>query len=209
MELPPHYLYYSSLKKQEKMIKIGIQGARGSFSEEAAEVFARNHGIDEYELLPLISSDGVMCHLVDGSIDFGVIAMENAQGGVVIESIIALAHYQCDIVEMFHIMVKQNLLARRGMHIGDITEIHSHQQAIRQCRNYLSDHFWTRPLIEEDDTAEAARRLMEGKIPETAAVIGSRTCAELYDLAILQEDIHDLKNNLTLFVGLKKFIPGS
>jgi len=81
--------------------------------------------------------------------------------------------------------------------------IHS-QQAIRQCRDYLADHFWTRPLVESDDTAEAARRLMEGKLPGTAVVIGSRACAELYDLNILQEDIHDLKHNLTLFLGLKK-----
>jgi prephenate dehydratase len=88
--------------------------------------------------------------------------------------------------------------------MGDVTEIHSHQQALRQCKDYLAEHFWTRPLIEADDTAEAARRLSQGKLPKTAAVIGSKYCAELYKLKILDEDIHDLKNNLTLFLGVKK-----
>jgi len=46
--------------------------------------------------------------------------------------------------------------------------------------------------------------LAEGKLPETAAVIANKACAELYGLAILQESIHDLKHNLTLFLGVKK-----
>ena len=135
---------------------------------------------------------------------FGVFAMENAQGGVVIESVEALAEYRCKIIEMFHIPVSQNLLAQHGVFMGDITEIHSHQQALRQCREYLAEHFWTRPLVEADDTAEAARRLSEGKLPVTVAVGGSEYCAELYDLNIVEKDIHDLKHNLTLFLGVEK-----
>ena len=105
---------------------------------------------------------------------------------------------------MFHIPIIQNLLGLAGMHVGDVTEIHSHQQALRQCKDYLSEHFWTRPLIEDDDTAEAARRLSEGKLPTTAGVIANKACADLYGLEILQESIHDLKHNLTLFLGVKK-----
>jgi prephenate dehydratase len=105
---------------------------------------------------------------------------------------------------MFHIPINQNLLGLPGMYVGDVTEIHSHQQALRQCKDYLSKHFWTRPLIEEDDTAEAARRLSEGKLPKTTGVIANKACANLYGLDILQESIHDLKHNLTLFLGVKK-----
>jgi prephenate dehydratase len=101
--------------------------------------------------------------------------------------------------------VDQNLLGLPGINIGDISEIHSHQQALRQCKDYLSEHFWTRPLIEEDDTAEAARRLSEGKLANTAVVIANKKCAQLYNLEIVEENIHDLKNNLTLFLGIRKF----
>ncbi len=185
-------------------MKIGIQGGKGSFSEEAARIFIQNHGLENARLEYLISSEKVLAAVEDGSVQYGIFAMENAQGGVVIESVEALARYRCDVVEMFHVQIAQCLLARRGVFLGDVTEIHSHQQALRQCRDYLAEHFWTRPLIEQDDTAESARRLKEGKLPETAGVIAPRFCADLYGLVVLAEDIHDLKNNLTLFMGVKK-----
>ena len=187
-----------------KELIIGVQGGKGSFSEEAAKIFAKNHGVDKFVTSYLISSKAVMKGVELGSIRYGVFAMENAQGGVVIESIIALAEHRCKIIEMFHIPISQNLLARHGVIKGDITEIHSHQQALRQCKDYLSEYFWTRPLIEEDDTAEAARRLSKGKVSETVGVVGSKYCAELYDLNILEKDIHDLKHNLTLFLAVEK-----
>ena len=186
------------------MKKIGIQGGKGSFCDEAASLFANNHGIKSPKFEYLISSGKVLSAVEKGEVDYGIFAMDNAQGGVVIESVEALAHHRCDIVEMFFITISQNLLARRGVFIGDITEIHSHQQAIRQCKNYLAENFWSRPMIEEGDTAEAARRLKEGKLPKTSAVIAPESCADLYGLTILEKDIHDLKNNLTLFIGVKR-----
>ncbi|NQV37262.1 MAG: prephenate dehydratase [Candidatus Marinimicrobia bacterium] len=186
------------------MIKIGIQGGKGSFSEQAADSFINNHGLNGTSIEYLITSNAVLAAVENESVAYGIFAMENAQGGVVIESVEALAKHRCNIVEMFHIPVDQNLLGLAGTHIGDLTEIHSHQQALRQCKDYLSEHFWTRPLIEEDDTAEAARRLAEGKLPPTAGVIANKACADLYDLEILQESIHDLKHNLTLFLGVTK-----
>jgi len=187
------------------MARIGIQGARGSFSENAAHEFASNHGLEGAEIEYLITSEAVLEAVINKTVDYGVFAMENAQGGVVIESVEALAEFRCRIVEMFHIPVSQNLLACQDVLIGDITEIHSHQQALRQCKDYLSEHFWTRPLIEEDDTAEAARRLSEGKLAKTAVVIANKKCAQLYNLELVEENIHDLKNNLTLFLGIRKF----
>ena len=186
------------------MISIGIQGGPGSFSEEAAHYFIKNHGLEDSQIIYQISSEAVLKDVEAGVTTYGVFAMENAQGGVVIESVEALSKHYCEIIEMFHIPVDQTLLGLKGTHLGDLTEIHSHQQALRQCKDFLSEHFWTRPLIEEDDTAEAARRLSEGKLPKTAGVIANKACANLYELDILQESVHDLKHNLTLFLGIKR-----
>ena len=186
-----------------KLNKIGIQGGKGSFSEEAANVFAKTHGLEDFEILYLISTKAVIDTVESDEVCFGVFAMENAQGGVVIESVEALAEHRCRIVEMFHIPVSQNLLACHGVLKGDIIEIHSHQQALRQCKDYLAENFWSCPLIEADDTAEAARRLSEGKLKGSVGVVGSEFCAELYDLNILEHDIHDLKHNLTLFLAVE------
>ena len=184
------------------MKTIGIQGGKGSFSENAAQKFIIDHGLKDTRIRYLISSEIVLSSVEIGSVDFGVIAVENAQGGVVIESVKALSRHNCDIIEMFHIPIEQNLLALENVNIGDITEIHSHRQALRQCKDYLSENFWTRPLIEADDTAESARRLSENKLPKTAAVIANKACAKLYNLKIVKESIHDLKHNLTLFIGV-------
>jgi prephenate dehydratase len=50
-------------------------------------------------------------------------------------------------------------------------------------------------------TANAANQLHDGTLPKTTAVIAPRSCAELYDLAILEEGIQDLKFNFTTFVS--------
>ncbi|MEE9189946.1 MAG: prephenate dehydratase domain-containing protein, partial [Candidatus Neomarinimicrobiota bacterium] len=181
------------------MIKIGIQGGEGSFCEEAADVFLLNHGLKDTQYEYLITSENVLAAIEKDSIRYGIFAMENAQGGVVIESVEALAEHKCKIVEMFYKPISQCLLTLPNILFGEITEIYSHPQALRQCREYLAEHFWTRPLIDADDTAEAARRLAQGKLPGTAAVIASQNCAELYGLTILQDAVHDLKNNITLF----------
>ena len=187
-----------------KLVNIGIQGGKGSFSELACKLFVKNHGISNFNISYLISSKAVLKNVQLGSVDYGIFAMENAQGGVVIESVEALAQYRSRIVDMFHLPVSQNLLANHGVVIAEISEIHSHQQALRQCKDYLAEHFWTCPLVEEDDTAEAARRLSEGVLDKFIGVIGSEYCAELYNLNILEKDIHDLKNNLTLFLSVEK-----
>lgn len=187
------------------MTIIGVQGIKGSFSETAANHFAQSHRIDNYQLDYLTSSENVLRTVEHGVVDFGIFAIENSLGGVVIESIKALASHRCTIIDMFHIPISQNLLVSPGITADDITEIHSHRQALRQCRQYLAHHFQSCPLIEEVDTAAAARRLRDGELTKTTAVIANKSCAMIYNLELLQTDIHDLKNNLTLFLGVKKF----
>ena len=46
-----------------KKVKIGIQGGKGSFSEEAAQIFSQNHGIDKPKIIYLISSKAVLAEI--------------------------------------------------------------------------------------------------------------------------------------------------
>lgn len=187
------------------MINIGIQGNKGSFSEEAALSFVERQHIKYFHLDYLITSETVLSAVEKNAVNYGILAIENAQGGVVLESITALAHHRCQIVDMFSIFVNQHLMTLPGVHKEEITAIHSHRQAIRQCRQYLAEHFWGCALVEEKDTAEAARMLAAGDLPRNAAIISNRNCAAIYGLEIWQENIHDLKNNLTLFMAVTIF----
>ena len=186
------------------MKTIGIQGIEGSFSEEAAKSYCQKFGITDFELAYLVSSMNVLDGLTEKTIDTGIFAMENAQGGVVIESVEALAKNQCKIIDMFYVEISQNLLAKDNIALGDIEEIHSHEQALKQCKDYLAEKFWSKKLVEEDDTAKAAQDLAEGKLPDHVGVIASRNSAERYGLNILENDIHDLKKNLTLFLAVER-----
>ena len=85
-----------------------------------------------------------------------------------------------------------------------IEEIHSHEQALKQCKDYLAEKFWSKKLVEEDDTAKAAQDLAEGRLPKQVAVIASKFSAKKYGINILENDIHDLKRNLTLFMAVKR-----
>ena len=186
------------------MKTIGIQGIEGSFSEEAAKSYCQKFGITDFELEYLISSMNVLDGLTKKTIDTGIFAMENAQGGVVIESVEALAKNQCKIIDMFYVEISQNLLAKDHISLGDIEEIHSHEQALKQCKDYLAEKFWSKKLVEHEDTAKAAQDLAEGKLSDNVGVIASKNSAEKYGLNILQNDVHDLKKNLTLFLAVER-----
>ena len=186
------------------MKKVGIQGLEGSFSEQAAKFYCNKFDIQDFELAYLISSMNVLNGLNNNEVDVGIFAMENAQGGVVIESVEALAENNCRILDMFYVEISQNLMAKDNVSIGEIEEIHSHEQALKQCKDYLAEKFWSKKLVETDDTAKSAQDLASGKLADNIAVIASKQSAEKYGLNIIDHDIHDLKKNLTLFLAVER-----
>lgn len=186
------------------MKKVGIQGLEGSFSEQAAKFYCNKFDIQDFELAYLISSMNVLNGLNNNEVDVGIFAMENAQGGVVIESVEALAENNCRILDMFYVEISQNLMAKDNVSLGEIEEIHSHEQALKQCKDYLAEKFWSKKLVETDDTAKSAQDLASGKLADNVAVIASKHSAEKYGLNIIDHDIHDLKKNLTLFLAVER-----
>lgn len=176
-------------------------GIHGSFSEEAALDYAREHGLGEIEIVECISSKRVLEAVTEGAVDLGVFALENSNGGVVYESVYAMAAHCFHIDDLFEIDVNQALLVHPSLPDREaVTRIASHQQALRQCRMWLRHHFPTTPVTEESDTAAAARMLATGELPPTTAVIAAERCAELFGLTLLERRIQDLKFNFTTFV---------
>jgi len=116
---------------------IGYQGIPGSFSEEAARKYIDEEKLKEIDTKPCLTSRNVMESLYTYEIDRGIIAMENARGGVVHESIHALAKARCKVRTMFHIQVNQCLITKDGVEPGEITEVRSHPQALKQCSRFL------------------------------------------------------------------------
>lgn len=183
-------------------IKIGVMGARGSFSEEAGNIYATKYAkFPEYEIVYLLNAENVLSTLEKGGVDIGVFPIENSNGGIVIEAVHAMSKHNFHIEKMFEIDVHHNLLVKKGTTADKITKIVSHDQAIKQCRMYLR-RVWPSVEVEVyEDTATAAADIASGKLPPNCAAIASRGAAKLYDLDILEESIQDLKFNYTVFIA--------
>lgn len=188
-----------------KRLKIGVMGAKGSFSEEAGRTYAKKYGkIRSFEILYLITAENVLTELEKGAINIGIFPIENSNGGIVLEAVHAMAKHNFHIKKMFEIDVHHNLLVKNGATADSIKKIVSHDQAIRQCRMYLK-RIWPNVRVGEYlDTAKAAEDLASGKLPRTTAVIASRNAAQTYKLKILDESIQDLKFNYTVFIAAEQ-----
>ncbi len=183
---------------------IGYQGIPGSFSEEATRKYIESEVLGNIETKPCLTSQGVMDSLARYEIDRGIIAMENARGGVVHESIHSLARARCKVGSMFHIQVNQCLIVKDGVNHDEITEVRSHPQALKQCSRYLSEKLAHIPHIESKDTAESARKLHDNQYSDTTAVIAPARAAEIYGLKVLKNSIQDLSDNKTLFLVVER-----
>jgi len=181
-------------------VRIGIAGAKGSFSEKAAEEYAALEKIVAFETVPLVSVENVLTSVNSGEVDKGIFPIENSNGGIVIEAVHAMAAHRFVIERLFEIDVHHMLLVRPGVTSAHIETVTSHDQAIKQCRMYLTRMWPHIHIAEYADTAKAAKDLGEGELSDTTAVIAPRRAAEIYNLDILEESIQDLKFNYTTFV---------
>lgn len=185
-------------------MKIGVMGAKGSFSEQAGELYFKKTNNESGEILPLISAENVLTALNKGEIERGVFPIENSNGGIVIEAVYAMAKHNFEIEQMFEMDVHHMLIVKPGVTTSHINSVASHDQALKQCRMYLKRVWGDAEIIPYADTAKAAEDLAAGILPDTTAVIAPRRAAEMYGLQILEESIQDLKFNYTVFVVATK-----
>ena len=144
------------MKKQTKLV-VGVSGAKGSFSEEAALNYVAKSRIKSYSIQYLVSVENVLQALERGEIAEGIFPIENSNGGVVIETVYAMAKHTFHIKKMFEIDVHHNLLVKRGVTRAEIKKIVSHDQALKQCRMYLKRAWPKVKVAEYKDTALAGQ----------------------------------------------------
>ena len=185
-------------------MNIGISGAKGSFSEQAAGVYTERKHIKHWSPEYLVSVESVLAALDQNKIDLGIFPIENSNGGIVIEAVHAMAKHTFSIQHIFEIDVHHCLLVQKGVAASSISTVTSHDQALKQCRMYLKRRWNGTALQEYPDTAQAAKDLAKDTLPATTAVIAPKRCADIYNLDVLEESIQDLKFNFTTFIAAKK-----
>jgi len=185
-------------------LSVGVMGDEGSFSQEAGQLWLKNNRAANGELFCLTTAEKVYDALDLGFIKIGLLPIQNAVGGMVLETVKGLAKYRCKITGLFPFTVNQCLMGHKDHSSEKPVSIHSHPQALRQCKSYLAEHYPGVELVEEEDTALSAKKLSEGKLPKHAYVIASQTCKSLYGLKMIAKGIQDLEYNVTDFVTVIK-----
>ena len=179
-------------------LKIAIQGIKGSNHHQVASDFFE----EDIELVECLSFDAVIDHLLDGTADKGIMAIENSIAGSIIPNYNLVYHNKIHIIGEHYLSIHHNLMVLKGTSIEDIKEVHSHPMALLQCKEFLKGHPHIK-LVESVDTAETAKRIRDEKLTSIAA-IAPKMAAELYDLDIIAPEIQTIKNNATRFIILKK-----
>lgn len=188
----------------DKGIVVAVQGAQGSHSERAAKKYVHRHALTQVNFEYVMNSYSVVEHVKRGAATLGIMALHNSWGGLVDETMLALKGDHFQIVDTLQLAVKHQLMVLPDVPPESISRIVSHPQALAQCRLYLSTH-WPECILEEaEDTAIAAAHLREGHYDKQTAVISAASCAELFDLSIVAENIQDTNCNDTTFIVTKK-----
>ncbi|MDN5357437.1 MAG: prephenate dehydratase [Candidatus Methanomethylophilaceae archaeon] len=182
------------------MKKIGYMGIPLSNSEKAAQVIAGKRKIDA-ELVPLVSSEGVVRAILSGSIDYGVVAVRNMVAGPVLETEKAMKLGNVRNVEEFSMPIHHCVFIKRKG--AKISAVASHVQALGQTYRNISRLFPGVDRLEVEDTALAAEMLADGRLPEDTAVICGMAAGLHYGLVLLKDNVEDDPDNLTDFALLE------
>ncbi len=173
--------------------RIGFQGERGAFSEEAA---LKLLGAD-VTLVPCATFDATFSAIREQAADYVLAPMENSLAGSVHRSFDLLVESGLHIVGEVIIPIVHNLIGVPGATLERIASVESHPVALAQCERFFIENPRLR-RIPAEDTAGSVREVMRAGDSRRAA-IASKRAAELYGAVILQEHLEDDRENYTRF----------
>lgn len=181
--------------KEEKKLKVTIQGVAGCFHDAAAREYFQDR---EIETVPFNSFPEMFEALDTDASLIGIVAIENTIAGSLLQNHELLRQHHLLVIGEHKKRISHVLAALPGQSIEDINEVNSHPMALMQCEAFLRKHKNLK-MIESFDTAGSAKEIAEKNIKGHAAVCGEYA-AELYGLNILQKGIETNKRNFTRFL---------
>ena len=177
---------------------VACQGVEGAYSQIAATRFFKVPNIIYYE-----NFENVFEAVENGSCQYGVLPIENSTAGSVKMTYDLMIKHDFYIVRSLRLKIDHNLLAKNGTKLSDIKEIFSHEQAINQSTEYIKKNLPGVKVTVVKNTAMAAKMVAESDRTDVAC-LSSRSCANLYNLNIIDKCIQDKENNYTRFICFTK-----
>ncbi len=192
-------------RSNNSMIELAYLGPAGSHSHQAAlclvELLLSEELIGKVELIPYPSLNKLIEAVDSGQIASGLLPVENALEGSVMESIEALGAKKehLDIVLEFSHPVVHCLIQNNKQNEAPVKLVMSHPQALGQCREELKKAYGDALEKEVTSSTSEAVRLLETADDSTAA-IGTKGAAEIYGMTVIRDDISDSPDNATRFM---------
>jgi chorismate mutase/prephenate dehydratase len=187
----------SASRSLEKRLKIAYLGPPATFTHQAS---MRHFGLSA-DFVPKKDISDVFSDVERGTVEFGVVPIENSTEGTVSHTLDMFMESSVKICAEALVQVSLALMNGTG-ETGDIKKICSHANPIAQSRKWVKEHLPGVPVYEVSSTAEAARMASED---DAVAAIASESAASLYELKVVERRIEDNINNFTRFVviGMK------
>ena len=183
-------------KQFPKRAVVACQGVSGAYSEQACEKI-----FDIPEIMFFNNFEGVFHAVRSGLCDYGILPLENSTAGSVNQVYDLMRKNKFYVVKSIRLKVDHSLLAKKGTSLSDIKEVYSHEQAVNQCSNFISENKIKANICA--NTAVAAKLVASSDRTDIAA-IASAKCAELYGLTAIASDIQNYSNNYTRFICISK-----
>ncbi|MGN1340458.1 MAG: bifunctional chorismate mutase/prephenate dehydratase [Oscillospiraceae bacterium] len=178
---------------------VSVQGIAGAYGHAAAQKLFPGGNIGFHA-----SFAEVFEAVEKGDADYGVIPVENSTAGEVTANMDLLEKHSVYINRTVTVPCTHVLAAKHGVNEQDIRILFGHEQAIRQCDEYIS----SRPgltVIPYANNAMAAHMVAENRSSELGCIC-SRECAEMHGLDIVNPAIAADPNNATRFICISKDI---
>lgn len=172
--------------------KVAFQGVLGAYSHMACQAV-----LPAAEVLPCASFSDMLNAATHGEVDAAMVPVENSTAGRVADIHHLLPGTGLHIIAEHFQPVSHCLLGLPGTKLEDITEVHSHEQGLAQCRQTL-ERLSVQPVIHAD-TAGAAKDVAALGKPHIGA-IASKLAGEIYGLTPLLEKAEDMDANTTRFL---------
>jgi len=171
---------------------IAFQGSPGAYSDMACRA-----AFPAMTTLPCAAFEDTFAAVAEGRARLAMIPVENSSAGRVADIHHLLPDSGLHIVGEHFQKVDHQLLAPKGATREGLRRVHSHVQALSQCRRFVRDA-GLQPVVHAD-TAGAAAEVAERNDPAEAA-IASALAGEIYGLQVLATGIEDAEHNTTRFL---------
>jgi len=179
---------------QVKTATIAYQGEPGANSHIACINFDKT-----LEPAAYATFEDAIAAVRNGAVRYALIPVENSVAGRVADVHYLLPDSGVYIVGEHFERIYHQLMALPGADWSTLKTVHSHTQALGQCRGALQK-LGLKPVPEADTAGSARMVAEEGDLSKAA--IASKLAAEIYGLRILKSDIEDAAHNTTRFLVL-------